>query len=95
MLIHRLNEKIHWSVVERCSWPETLVDGLGKTKYTPANLGPAGKEVLEPSALELRLLDRTRLWEGKCPLEEEGLPCHCSERASTRIGRPGQPAVAA
>jgi uncharacterized protein (DUF2235 family) len=95
VLIHRLNEKIHWSVVERCSWPETLVDGRGKAKYTPANLGPAGKEVVEPSALELRLLDRTRLWEGKCPLEEEGLPCHCSERASTRIGRPGQPAVAA
>jgi len=93
--IHRLNEKIHWSVVERCSWPETLVDGVGKTKYAPPNLGRHVKEVVEPTALEQRLLDRTRLWEGRCPLEEEGLTCHCSERASTRIGGPQQPAVAA
>jgi len=93
--IRRINEKVHWSVRERCSWPETLVDGIGKAKYAPANLRAYDKEVAEPSELELRLLARTRLWEGRCPLEKEGLPCHCSERASTRIGADLQSAAAA
>jgi uncharacterized protein (DUF2235 family) len=88
--IHRLAEKIHWSVRERCNWPVTLVHGVGKVKYAPPNLGPHVKEVVEPTPLEWRLLARTRLWEGRCPLEEEGVACQCSERASTRIGGPQQ-----
>ena len=93
--IHRVNEKVHWSVLERCSWPETLVDGIGKVKYAPKNLSAQIKEVSEPTELERKLLDRTRLWEGHCPLESEGLPCHCSERPATRIGGSRPPAVAA
>jgi uncharacterized protein (DUF2235 family) len=94
--IHRLNEKVHWSVRERLSWPETLVDGRGKVKYAPANLKAYEKDVVEPNAFELSLLDRNRLWEGRCPLEQEGLKCYCSERESTRIGRVHQqPAAAA
>jgi uncharacterized protein (DUF2235 family) len=93
--IHRINEKVHWSVPERCGWPETLVDGVGKVKYAPANLPQHIKEIAEPTELERRLLDRTRLWEGRCPLEQEGLPCHCSERPASRIGAAPPPAVAA
>lgn len=93
--IHRINEKVHWSVRERCSWPETLVDRAGKTKYAPANLPKHIKEIAEPTQLEWKLLDRTRLWEGRCPLEQEGLRCHCSERPATRVGVSQSPAVAA
>jgi hypothetical protein len=92
--IHRINERIHWSVRERCSWPVTLVDGVGKVKYAPRNLG-SSIDVAEPTALEWRLLDRSRLWEGRCPLEEEGATCQCSERPATRIGRMEPPAAAA
>jgi hypothetical protein len=92
--IHRINERIHWSVRERCSWPVTLVDGIGKTKYAPPNLGPHPEQA-EPTALEGRLLDRTRVWEGRCPLEEEGAACQCSERPATRNGSMERPVAAA
>ena len=82
--IQRINEKLHWSVPERCGLPVTLVDGLGKQKYAPKNLAANAKEVVQPSELELRLLKRDR-WvdenqEDKCPLKASGHECQCANR---------------
>jgi uncharacterized protein (DUF2235 family) len=80
--IKRINEKLHWSVQERCNWQTTLVDGLGKRRYAPANLKPHIKEVAERTELEQRLLDRGRNWAKKCAIEEAGFECECARNAA-------------
>jgi uncharacterized protein (DUF2235 family) len=81
--IRRINEKLHWSVPERCAWPTTLVDGLGKQPYKPANLVKLTSDVAEPTALEERLRARNRDWKGNCPLVDTGAECVCAKRAAS------------
>jgi len=93
VMIHRINEKVHWSVRERSGRKNTLVDGLGAVRYTPANLKPGIAEAIDPSPLEERLLSRDRDWKGKCPLEAAGLVCECQTR--TAAGKPAPSASVA
>jgi uncharacterized protein (DUF2235 family) len=83
--IARINEKIHWSVRERCGWPETLVDGVGRARYAPANLATVMGRLTEddisrPTGLELRLQQAlgTR---PACSLKAQGGACLCCDRA--------------
>jgi hypothetical protein len=92
VMIHRINEAVHWSVRERSSWKNTLVDGLGPRSYAPANLKSIAK-VIDPSPLEESLLSRDRDWKGKCPLEAAGLVCECQTRVAA--GKPGPSASVA
>jgi len=48
--IRRINEKLHWSVLDRCAWSTTLVDGLGKQGYKPANLKKLTTDVVKQTA---------------------------------------------
>jgi hypothetical protein len=75
--IHRVNEKLHWSVPERCQCPVTLVDGLGNRKYAPANLAANAKEIAKMTKLEAKLLTRART---DCPLKAGGHECQCAKR---------------
>ena len=94
--IHRINEKVHWSVQERCSWPKSVVDGLGEQRYAPANLGPKITEIAEANAYERQLVDRSRDWTGHCALETAGFECQCRSRGAA-AGKSGaqQPPAAA
>jgi uncharacterized protein (DUF2235 family) len=93
--IHRINEKLHWSVPERCNWQTTLVDGLDNQKYAPANLTPHAKEVVAPTALEQGLLERNRDWTGNCPLASLGIQCECITRGVGRAGADQRSSAAA
>jgi uncharacterized protein (DUF2235 family) len=92
VMIHRINERLHWSVRARCGWPEALVDRVGKARYAPANLAAvlprlADADIAEPTALELRLLgarhDPPAM--AACALKGQGGTCPCCERASAPL----------
>lgn len=91
--ISRVNEKLHWSVPERCQCAIALVDGLGNRKYAPANLTPNAKEIAEITELEAKLLARDR--SGNCPLEAGGHKCQCALRSARAAGQSAAAAVAA
>jgi uncharacterized protein (DUF2235 family) len=90
--IRRINEKLHWSVPERCGWPTALVDGLGQRKYAPANLHKAPKEVVDPTPLERDLLDRNRDWKSHCQFGDD---CVCAKRGASAAPSSERPSEAA
>jgi uncharacterized protein (DUF2235 family) len=80
-----INEKVHWSVLERRSWPITLV-GRRQRKYAPTNLPARIDEVAKPTEREIRMRDASRAWDvankvQRCPLEEVGARCQCRAAA--------------
>lgn len=81
--IHRINEKLHWSVPERCQCAVTLVDGLGYKKYAPANLAPNAKDIAPMTKLEAKLMQRVRTPE--CPLKAGGHECQCAKRGAPAV----------
>ena len=85
----RVNEEVHWSVAERCSWPRALVQGLKLRKYAPRNLRAVKVKGSTPTVLEQRLLRRDRAkWKDNCPLLKMGEKCLCETRAGRRPNRP-------
>jgi hypothetical protein len=56
--LDRINEQVHWSVEERCGWPESLVDGRKPGKYAPPNLAEGQKPISTKLELERLLSDR-------------------------------------
>lgn len=91
--IHRVNEKLHWSVADRSQCAVALVDGLGNRKYAPANLAPNAKEIAPITALETNLLARDR--SSNCPLKAGGHECQCAKRAARAAGETAHTSVAA
>ncbi len=81
--ISRVNEKLHWSVGERCQCAVALVDGLGNRKYAPANLTPKAKEIARITELEAKLLARDR--GATCPLKAGGHECQCAKSAAGSV----------
>jgi hypothetical protein len=78
----RVNEQVHWSVLERRAWPVVLVEGIKNRKYAPRNLPPTVEQVAKPSKEELRLIAlirarKTRNGRERCSLVRAGLPCQC------------------
>jgi uncharacterized protein (DUF2235 family) len=104
--VRRINEKVHWSVRERCGWPEALVDRVGRAKYAPANLaavmrGLAEDDVTKPTPLELRLLQAPHAEAAArapvpsvCVLKQQGGECRCREATSAHDAG-AQPAAVA
>lgn len=93
--IQRVNEKLHWSVPERCQWDVTLVDGLGQRKYAPANLTPNAKDVAPITRMETKLLQRVRPRSARpdlkpppplCPLAGADHECQCAKRGALAAG---------
>lgn len=92
--IKRVNEKLHWSVPERCQCAVTLVDGLGKRMYAPGNLKRDIKQVAPITQLETKLLTRDLL--ANCPLKVAGHECQCAQRNARAAGQSApQPAPVA
>jgi hypothetical protein len=91
--IHRVNEKLHWSVADRSQCAVALVDGVGSQKYEPFNLARHAKEIAPVTALEAKLLERDR--STNCPLKAGGHACQCAQRAARAAGARPQASVAA
>ena len=101
--IQRISEKVHWSVRERCGWPEALVDGVGRARYAPANLaaimsGLTEDDITKPTALELRLLEARHVpaatllaapdaAASACPLKQQGGECRCGAPQARATGQ--------
>jgi hypothetical protein len=81
-----INERVHWSLIERQSLPETLVDGLKGQKYSPRAIKNIPDDrVAERTNLETRII-------AYCRGEIDGFPnssphCDCltAEREMTRL----------
>ena len=77
----RVNERLHWSVHERCRWGSTLVDNGDPCKYTPGNVSPSAKRFTRPLALEVMLSDHSlREWGERCPMKKLNKSCECKAR---------------
>ena len=99
-MIHRIAERLHWSVRARCEWPDALVDGIGKARYAPANLAAVmgrltDADIARPTALELRLItaQRKQAVAATCSLEAQGGTCRCCEPPSVDVAA-ARPAAA-
>jgi hypothetical protein len=72
----RVNERLQWSVHERCRWGSTLVDNGDPCKYTPGNVSPSAKRFTRPLALEVMLSDHSlREWGERCPMKKLNKSC--------------------
>jgi uncharacterized protein (DUF2235 family) len=77
----RVNEGVHWSVKERCGWPDALVDKGTAEKYRPSNLREDITAYSVPAGLERKLLDHSaRTWGDNCPLRSAKRDCLCAAR---------------
>lgn len=76
---NRINEMVHWSVLNRRDCETTIIDGSGLRKYAPSNLPRKIEKVTQPLDLERRLAARSRAWEERCPLKGQK-PCECQAR---------------
>ena len=77
----RLNEKLHWSVKERCGWTATLVDKGEPCQYAPGNVDLKTTDYSRPLELEVMLTDHSlRDWGDQCPLKKYNKPCECKAR---------------
>lgn len=79
----RVNERLHWSVRERCGYPATIVDGVTPCAYKPANIPSSATEYTEPLPLEIKLADHTKRvgeWALNCPMQKIKQACACKAR---------------
>lgn len=77
----RVNERLHWSVHERCGWGATLVDNGEPCKYKPANISARAGEFTQPLGLEVMLSDHSqRTWGEHCPMAKLKRACECQAR---------------
>jgi hypothetical protein len=82
----RVNERLHWSVRERCAYPATLVDGVKPCAYKPVNLPPKATQYTEPLELEIKLANHeARVWGKNCPMENIKQPCACKARDQKQL----------
>jgi len=99
----RVNERLHWSVRERCGYPATIVDGVTPCAYKPANIPSSATEYTEPLPLEIMLADHNKReggWALNCPMQKIKQPCACKARdlkaaGSKSASSPDSTAVAA
>jgi hypothetical protein len=90
----RVNERLHWSVRERCGYPATMVDGVKPCAYKPANVPPSATEYTEPLPLEIKLADHnTRVgeWALNCPMQKIKQTCVCKARDLKAAGSKSAP----
>ena len=88
----RVNERLHWSVRERCGYPATLVDGMKPCAYKPPNLPVRATEYTEPLPLEIELADHSKRdggWVENCPMLKIKQACACKARDLKQL--PGGP----
>ncbi len=72
-----INEKVHWSVIERQRLAATLVEGSPSGKYAPAGLPNVPSDrVAECTELERRIIEHCRGEAGDGPPKEPP-PCNC------------------
>jgi hypothetical protein len=76
----RINERVHWSVMQRSGWSGCLLEGGRTRTYRPVNLHPASAEFTSQTRLERTLLSRIRgahALAEKCPMLLAKQPCKC------------------
>lgn len=87
----RVNERLHWSVGERCGWGATLVDNGDPCKYNPANVGAEQRKFTRPLDLEVELSDHSlRDWGERCPMAKLNRACECKARDYHALGKAAQ-----
>jgi uncharacterized protein (DUF2235 family) len=70
-----INEKVHWSVIERQGYPAALVEGAKSERYSPAGLAAIpGDRVAECTELERRIIEHCR---GEAGDGFQKAPPHC------------------
>jgi hypothetical protein len=84
----RINEQVHWSVLQRRDCPGAIVDGEGVLKYAPANLPHTLDHCSPQLDLERALMSSNRDWakDLHCPLTQLNMACAChgtSQQAPT------------